>query len=287
MATIDLGRLGFVNKGTYNNSTTYEKNDLVQFTDGGILSTYLYIDSTAQSGQAPSSSGTAGSRWVYYAKGVADAVASAGNNKVLVTNASGNLTPLAIGSAGQVLKTNSGANGFEFGQGGLIKQVVTHTDTTDYTLSVTGNSTPTAGATLGTITPTSTSSKIICNFFVGIIAGPDNGPSGTFIQIFRSINGGSYSTVAETNGTIAGGGGSRNVFSGDWDLTGDANRGISGGFGATFVDTSYNSTNAVAYKLYVGCGDSGSYTYYINRPKNGFSATYNNGSRTTSVLTEV
>ena len=47
MATIDLGRLGFVNKGTYNNSTTYEKNDLVQFTDGGILS-YLYIDSTAQ-----------------------------------------------------------------------------------------------------------------------------------------------------------------------------------------------------------------------------------------------
>ena len=74
MATIDLGRLGFVNKGTYNNSTTYEKNDLVQFTDGGILSTYLYIDSTAQSGQAPSSSGTAGSRWVYFAKGVADAI---------------------------------------------------------------------------------------------------------------------------------------------------------------------------------------------------------------------
>ena len=47
MAQLDLGRLGFVNKGTYNNSTTYEKNDLVQFTDGGILSTYLYIDSTA------------------------------------------------------------------------------------------------------------------------------------------------------------------------------------------------------------------------------------------------
>ena len=80
MATIDLGRLGFVNKGTYNNSTTYEKNDVVQFTDGGILSTYLQIDSTAQSGQAPSSSGTVGSRWVDFAKGVADAVASAGNN---------------------------------------------------------------------------------------------------------------------------------------------------------------------------------------------------------------
>ena len=115
MATIDLGRLGFVNKGTYNNGTTYEKNDLVQFTDGGILSTYLYIDSTAQSGQAPSSSGTVGSRWVFFAKGVADSLASAGNNKVIVTNASGQVTPLSIGSAGQVLKTNSGANGYEFG----------------------------------------------------------------------------------------------------------------------------------------------------------------------------
>ena len=115
MATIDLGRLGFVNKGTYNNSTTYEKNDLVQFTDGGILSTYLYIDSTAQSGQAPSSSGTVGSRWVYFAKGVADAVAGAGNNKVLVTDGSGSLSPLSIGTAGQSLKVNSGANGFEFG----------------------------------------------------------------------------------------------------------------------------------------------------------------------------
>jgi hypothetical protein len=126
MATIDLGKLGFVNKGTYNNSTTYEKNDLVQFTDGGILSTYLYIDNSAQSGQAPSSSGTAGSRWVYFAKGVADSLASAGNNKVIVTNASGQVTPLAIGSASQALKVNSSANGFEFGEtgGGLQSQQV-------------------------------------------------------------------------------------------------------------------------------------------------------------------
>ncbi len=131
MATIDLGKLGFVNKGTYNNSTTYEKNDLVQFTDSGILSTYLYIDSSAQSGQAPSSSGTAGSRWVFFAKGVADAVASAGNNKVLVTNASGNLTPLAIGSAGQVLKTNSGANGYEFGT--ITTKLLGHTIKVDQT----------------------------------------------------------------------------------------------------------------------------------------------------------
>jgi len=145
MATIDLGRLGFVNKGTYNNSTTYEKNDLVQFTDGGILSTYLYIDSTAQSGQAPSSSGTAGSRWVFFAKGVTDTLGSisnnnivvkdnsgnitglSGNNKIITTNNSGVPTAVSIGSAGQAFKVNSGANGFEFGtiQSDFVKLATT------------------------------------------------------------------------------------------------------------------------------------------------------------------
>ena len=111
MATIDLGRLGFVNKGTYNNSTTYEKNDLVQFTDGGLLSTYLYIDSTAQSGQAPSSSGTVGSRWVYFAKGgtagtdVGTTITTQGD--ILYRDASG-LARLGAGTSGQVLQTGCG-----------------------------------------------------------------------------------------------------------------------------------------------------------------------------------
>ena len=128
MATIDLGKLGFVNKGTYSSSTSYEKNDLVQYTDSGILSTYLYINASAATGQTPSTSGTVnGTYWAYFAKGVADAVASAGNNKVLVTDGSGNLSPISIGSAGQVLKTNSSANGFEFGTdaGGSILAVST------------------------------------------------------------------------------------------------------------------------------------------------------------------
>ena len=70
MATIDLGKLGFVNKGTYSSSTSYEKNDLVQYTDSGILSTYLYINAAAATGQTPSTSGTVnGTYWAYYAKG--------------------------------------------------------------------------------------------------------------------------------------------------------------------------------------------------------------------------
>ena len=180
MATIDLGKLGFVNKGTYNNSTTYEKNDLVQFTDGGILSTYLYIDSTAQSGQAPSSSGTVGSRWVYFAKGVADAIAGAGNNKVLVTDGSGSLSPLSIGSANQILQVNSGANGFEFTAKpeGKVKQIVTGVNGSGSTTSsvttngYSGGSIPNVGVAHITvnITPVSSTSKLV------IMA---NAPSGT------------------------------------------------------------------------------------------------------------
>ena len=195
MATIDLGRLGFVNKGTYNNSTTYEKNDLVQFTDGGILSTYLYIDSTAQSGQAPSSSGTAGSRWVYFAKGVADAVASAGNNKILVTDGSGSLSPLSIGSAGQSLKVNSGANGFEFGTISSGNFSVHAFDNYSHNTNVnySGNQTTYIDIANGqklTFTPTSTSDYI---FFHGW----------TTCYIGGSDKGGSVYVMYGTNSTIS------------------------------------------------------------------------------------
>lgn len=196
MATIDLGRLGFVNKGTYNNSTTYEKNDLVQFTDGGILSTYLYIDSTAQSGQAPSSSGTAGSRWVYYAKGVADAVASAGNNKVLVTNASGNLTPLAIGSANQQLRVNSGGNALEFATiaGGAFAQFQYRTviggGSNQYTNSNSGSYVEATNHYID-ITPTSNSAstKILVNLIPHILLNRGATDVGFQYQIHRTVGG--------------------------------------------------------------------------------------------------
>lgn len=278
MATVNLGLIKFRWQGAYAGGTAYVKDDVVSYNGSS------YVCILASTGNLPTNT----TYWNVMAQGSDIAsISGLAQGDILYYNGT-DWVRLGAGTSGQFLQTQgTGANPQWATNTAVVKQVVTHYDTSDYTLSVTGNSTPTAGTTLGTITPTSASSKIICNFFIGIIAGPDNGPSGTFVQIFRSINGGAYSTVTETNGTNAGGGGSRNVFSGDWDLTGDANRGISGGFGATFVDTSHNTTNSVAYKLYVGCGDSGSYTYYINRPKNGYTQTYNNGSRTTSVLTEV
>lgn len=118
MATVNLGRVKPVNKGTWSSATTYAIDDFVQYTDNGVLSTYIAV--AASTNQAPSTSGTEnGTYWKYMSKGTSLAV---GNNKVLVSDGSGNVTGQAIGTAGQVLKVNSGANGYEFGSGGAIKQ---------------------------------------------------------------------------------------------------------------------------------------------------------------------
>ena len=114
MATINLGRIKPVNKGVWSNSTAYAVDDFVQYTDNGIVSTYIAVATSTN--QAPSTSGTENSTyWKFMAKGVADSLSGLGNNKIVTTNSSGNATGLTIGTAGQALKVNSGANGFEFG----------------------------------------------------------------------------------------------------------------------------------------------------------------------------
>ncbi len=262
MATIDLGRLGFVNKGTYNNSTTYEKNDLVQFTDGGILSTYLYIDSTAQSGQAPSSSGTAGSRWVYFAKGVADAVASAGNNKVLVTDGSGSLSPLSIGSASQVLKTNSSANGFEFGDvsGGVI-QTKMAMDGSTYSVNtqvVPGGTVTScyevAGLTL-TLTPSSTSSKFLID--LNLMACHEGGyMAGGYITY--QVSGGTEYAIASS--------GTRGItFRVDADLSSSD---IGQGTTNPMAMIAPNTTSAITFRCRVFKADVNTANIFINRSPN-------------------
>ncbi len=70
MATLDLGRLIFINRGEYNGSTAYAKDDIVSYTDAGVISSY--IAKVASTGQAPSSSGTINNTyWQYLAKGTA------------------------------------------------------------------------------------------------------------------------------------------------------------------------------------------------------------------------
>ena len=87
MATIDLGKIKQGWRGTYNNSTAYVVDDLVEYTDSGITSSYICVANST--GNAPSSSGTAHASWNYVAKGVADPIPSQSANSVKVLKTDG------------------------------------------------------------------------------------------------------------------------------------------------------------------------------------------------------
>ena len=114
MATIDLGKIKQVFRGTYDNSTAYVPDDLVVFTDGTVTSTY--ICTTASTGNNPSSGGTAHANWAYIAKGQAVSPTTT-QGDIIVRGASAD-GRLAIGAAGKALKVNSSANGLEYGDAG-------------------------------------------------------------------------------------------------------------------------------------------------------------------------
>ena len=100
MATIDLGKIKLVWKGTYNNSTAYTIDDVVEFTDGGVTSTYICVANST--GNNPSSGGTAHANWNYMAKGVADPIPtqnSGTNGKFLKSDGSS----LSFAQAGKTL----------------------------------------------------------------------------------------------------------------------------------------------------------------------------------------
>ena len=84
MATIDLGKIKLVFRGTYDASTAYTPDDVVTFTDSGILSSYICTANTTNNN--PSSSGTAHGSWAYLAKGTAVETGSSIATKLASTN---------------------------------------------------------------------------------------------------------------------------------------------------------------------------------------------------------
>ena len=119
MATIDLGKIKFVFRGTYANGTAYSPDDVVTFTDGSVTSSY--ICTTATTGNNPSSGGTVHGSWAFLAKGQASSPTTT-QGDIIVRGASADQR-LAIGAAGKTLKVNSSGNGLEYGDGGKILQV--------------------------------------------------------------------------------------------------------------------------------------------------------------------
>jgi len=107
MATVNLGRIKPVFRGAYNNSTAYVVDDIV--TSGN--ETFIAIAATQ--GNATSD----GSKWTKLAaKGAdgTDVAATLANKEISFKTNAGALDGIPIGTAGQFLKVNSGATGYEF-----------------------------------------------------------------------------------------------------------------------------------------------------------------------------
>ena len=68
MATVDLGKISFTQKGTWNSGISYVAKDVVQYTDDNETSSYVAVASSTN--QAPSTNGTVNtSYWALFAKG--------------------------------------------------------------------------------------------------------------------------------------------------------------------------------------------------------------------------
>ena len=236
MATIDLGKIKQVFRGTYNNATAYVPDDLVVFTDTNITSTY--ICTTASTGNNPSSGGTAHANWAYVAKGVADPI------------------PSQSGNAGKFLKTNGSALSFD--QAGGLLQVVVNEKSGVTSISGQNNS-GTFDDVTGyniSITPTAASSKILVQYTIGKYS--HNGNTTAF-RFTRSVAGGS-ATVIKVNTNL----GSRKAVSSNILGSNLINSGHAQAFNYKFVDTpSYSVGQAIVYQMQVLT--EGSNNFYVNR----------------------
>ena len=254
MATIDLGKIKFNWRGTYNAGTAYVPDDVVQYADGSVTSSYMCVANTT--GNAPSSGGTAHASWNFLAKGQATSPTTT-QGDLIVRGASAD-ERLAIGTAGKALKVNASANGLEYGTAGRILQLVTN-EKSD-TVSISGqNNGSTFGDVTGinvTITPTVASSKIHVQVCLGKVS---HGGNSTGVRFTRSVAGGS-ATVIKVNTDL----GSRKAVSSNILGSNLINSGHAQAFNYQFVDTpSYSVGQAIVYQMQVLT--EGSNNFYVNR----------------------
>ena len=90
MATIDLGKIKQVWRGTWSNSPNpaYSVDDLVEYTDTGVTSTYIAVSTPGS--QVPSSGGSVQSNWNLVAKGVANPIPTQSGNSGKFLKTDGN-----------------------------------------------------------------------------------------------------------------------------------------------------------------------------------------------------
>ena len=132
MATVNLGRIKPVFRGAYNNSTAYVIDDIV------TASNETFIAIAATQGNAT----TDASKWTKLAaKGSdgTDVAATLQNKEIAFKTNAGALDGIPIGVAGQALKVNSGATGYEFGSAGKATELHVFADENTGSVSSSGN----------------------------------------------------------------------------------------------------------------------------------------------------
>ena len=105
MATLNLGRLKPVFRSTWNSSTSYNVDDIV------VRNNQSYISIQAGSNQDPA---TATAYWTLMAAAGTDVGAALANKEIAFKTNAGAVDGIPIGNAGEFLKVNSGATGYEF-----------------------------------------------------------------------------------------------------------------------------------------------------------------------------
>jgi len=106
MATLNLGRLKPVFRGSWNNATAYNVDDIV------VRNNQSYISIQAGTNHDPA---TATAYWTLMAAAGTDVGATLANKEIAFKTNAGALDGIPIGNAGEFLKVNSGATGYEYG----------------------------------------------------------------------------------------------------------------------------------------------------------------------------
>ena len=237
MATIDLGKIKQVWRGTYNNGTAYVVDDLVAYTDSNITSTYICVANST--GNAPSSSGTAHASWNYVAKGVVDPI------------------PSQSGNSGKVLKTDGSAVSWGVDAGGkLVKQAHYNFKSANVSQDVAQGAISSTDFLTGSFAATSSSNIVMWS---GVISVGTN-VSGCRIflykdgsPIFQADSYGSAQRASFTGRNQS----NYNMVSIPWQ----------------FVITN-PSTSASNYQIRCAQNDNATQTILLNRPAHGLDADY-------------
>jgi len=253
MATLNLGAIRYNWKGAYNGSTAYVVNDVVSANGNS------YVCIQAGTGQAVgdataywnimSSAGTNGTNGT----DVGTVITTQGD--ILYRDGSG-LQRLGAGTAGQALITNGTGANPSWGSAGGLNQFVTARDATVKTRSSAG----TIDLVNLTITPSSTSSKILLLMQCAWGYSSENSSPNASCYPRRAISGGSTTDLSQEAATGSSPGGV--AASEQKAIYGTENIQTLSGH---YVDVP-NTTSAITYTLRYRVEDCGTTTMYVGSP---------------------